>query len=39
VEEWLREQEAEGVRMPRGMAQDERALRVLIAVALAERPT
>jgi hypothetical protein len=33
VEERLREQEAEGVRMPEGMALDELALRVLIAGA------
>jgi hypothetical protein len=31
VEERLREQEAEGVRMPEGMALDELALRVLTA--------
>jgi hypothetical protein len=34
VEERLREQEAEGVRMPEGMPLDELALRVLIAVEL-----
>jgi hypothetical protein len=37
VEERLREQEAEGVRMPGGMPLNELALRVLIAAALAER--
>jgi hypothetical protein len=31
VEEQLREQEAEGVRMPEGMELDELALRILIA--------
>jgi hypothetical protein len=31
VEERLRQQEAEGVRMPEGMPLDELALRVLIA--------
>ncbi len=34
VEERLKEQEAEGVRMPEGMPLDELALRVLIAVGL-----
>jgi len=38
VEERLREQEAQGVRLPDGMGRDELALRILIAAALmAER--
>jgi hypothetical protein len=39
VEERLREQEAEGVRMPEGVQLDELALRVLITAALIPRPT
>jgi hypothetical protein len=35
VEEQLREQEAEGVRMPEGMEQDELALRILVAAEMA----
>jgi hypothetical protein len=35
VEERLREQEAEGVRMPEGMERDELAIRILIAAELA----
>jgi hypothetical protein len=35
VEERLREQEREGVRMPEGVPLDELALRVLIAAAVA----
>jgi hypothetical protein len=35
VEERLREQKREGVRMPEGMPLDELALRVLIAAAVA----
>jgi hypothetical protein len=31
VEEWLREQQAEAVRMPEGIPLDELALRILIA--------
>jgi hypothetical protein len=38
VEERLRVQETQGVRMPEGMALDELALRVLIAAAVIERP-
>jgi hypothetical protein len=34
VEERLKEQEADGVRMPQGMPLDELALRVLIASTL-----
>jgi hypothetical protein len=34
LEERLREQEAEGVRMPEGMARDELALTILSATAL-----
>jgi hypothetical protein len=37
VEERLREQEAEGIRMPEGMPLDELALRVLTAAVLSER--
>jgi hypothetical protein len=39
VEERLREQEAEGVRMPEGMERDELALKVLIHGHPACRPT
>jgi hypothetical protein len=38
VEERLREQQAEGVRMPEGMPLDELALRVLIAVETRQVP-
>jgi len=34
IEERLREQEAEGVKMPEGMEPDELALRILIEVSL-----
>jgi len=34
VEELLREQAAEGVEMPEGMARDELALRILVAAYL-----
>jgi hypothetical protein len=37
VEERLREQQAEGVRMPEGMALDELALRILIAAAVHDK--
>jgi hypothetical protein len=37
VEERLREQQAEGVRMPDGMPLDELALRVLIAAEFLSR--
>jgi hypothetical protein len=37
VEERLREQEAEGVRMPEGMPLDELALRVLVAAEAYQR--
>jgi hypothetical protein len=37
VEERLREQAQEGVRMPDGMSLDELALRVLIAAELTRR--
>jgi hypothetical protein len=36
VEERLREQEAEGVRMPDGMPLDELALRILIVAQTGE---
>jgi hypothetical protein len=39
VEERLREQEAEGVRMPDGMALDELALLVLIAAPTGRVPS
>ena len=39
VEERLREQEAEGVRMPEGMPLDESALRILIAAETATVPS
>ena len=39
VEERLREQEAEGVRMPEGMPLDKLALRVLIAAETGSVPT
>ena len=38
VEERLREQEAEGVRMPEGMPLDELALRILIAAKTGRVP-
>jgi hypothetical protein len=38
VEERLREQQAEGVRMPEGMPPDELALRVLIAAETGRSP-
>ena len=38
VEERLKEQQAEGVRMPEGMPLDELALRVLIAATPGEAP-
>jgi hypothetical protein len=38
VEERLREQEAEGVRVPEGMAPDELALRVLIVAETGQVP-
>jgi hypothetical protein len=38
VEERLREQQAEGVRMPEGVALGELALRVLIAAESAQVP-
>jgi hypothetical protein len=38
VEERLREQEANGVRMPEGIELDELALRVLITAALVPPP-
>jgi hypothetical protein len=37
LEERLKEQEAEGVEMPRDMERDELALRILIAAELADR--
>jgi hypothetical protein len=37
VEERLREQEAEGIRMPEGMGLDKLALRILIAAAIRSR--
>jgi hypothetical protein len=39
VEDRLREQEAEGVRMPEGMALDELALRILIAAETSRVPS
>jgi hypothetical protein len=39
VEERLREQQAEGIRMPGGIELDELALRVLIAAATVRRGT
>jgi hypothetical protein len=38
VEERLRQQQAEGVRMPEGMPLDELALRVLIAAETGRAP-
>jgi hypothetical protein len=38
VKERLREQQAEGVRMPEGMQLDELALRVLIAARTGQVP-
>jgi hypothetical protein len=38
VEERLKEQQAEGVRMPEGMPLDELALRILIAAETEEIP-
>jgi hypothetical protein len=38
VEDRLREQQAEGVRMPEGMELDELALRVLIAAESGQVP-
>jgi hypothetical protein len=38
VEERLREQESEGVRLPPGMNRTELALRVLAVAALTSRP-
>jgi hypothetical protein len=38
VEEHLKEQESEGVRMPEGMPLDELALRVLIAAPAGRIP-
>jgi hypothetical protein len=38
VEERLREQEAEGVEMPEGMARDELAFRILIAAETGQIP-
>ena len=37
VEERLRQQQAEGVRMPEGMKLDESALRILIAAAIPDK--
>jgi hypothetical protein len=37
VEERLKEQEAEGVKMPEGMERDELALKVLIAAVLTSK--
>jgi len=37
LEERLREQDAEDVKMPVGMERDELALRILIAATLTER--
>jgi hypothetical protein len=39
VEERLREQQVEGVRMPEGMSLDELAFRVLIAAQTGEVPS
>jgi hypothetical protein len=39
VEERLREQQAEGVRMPAGMPLDELALRILIAAETGQIPS
>jgi hypothetical protein len=39
VEERLRGQQAEGVRMPEGMALDELGLRILIAAETGQYPT
>jgi hypothetical protein len=38
VEERLREQQAEGIRLPEGMPLDELALRVLIAAQTGKAP-
>jgi hypothetical protein len=38
VEERLREQEAEGVRMPEGMELDELALKILVAAGASPAP-
>lgn len=38
MEERLREQQAEGVRMPEGMPLDKLALRILIAAQTAQIP-
>ena len=38
VEERLREQQAQGVRVPEGMELDELALRILIAAGALRRP-
>ena len=38
MEEQLKEQQAEGVRMPQGMPLDELALRVLIAAETGQVP-
>jgi hypothetical protein len=38
VEERLKEQQADGVRMPEGMPRDELALRILIAVETGRAP-
>jgi hypothetical protein len=38
LEERLREQEAEGIRMPKGMGRDELALRMLIAAETGQIP-
>jgi hypothetical protein len=39
VEERLREQQAEGVKMPEGVKLDELALRILIAAETGETPS
>lgn len=38
LEERLREQEAEGIRMPEGMELDGLALRILLASELSRKP-